>query len=91
MKALLVLSCVVLAGCCKPTVIKEPIEVLVPVATPCVDKPVDKPKWALDAVSEGSSVFDRVTAALFEIEQRRQYERELEAVLAPCVKPTPVN
>ncbi len=87
MRAMTIAACLVLTGCCKPTIIKEPIEVKVPVPVPCVDKPVDKPKWSLDVATADASIFDKVTLGLKEIEQRRQYERELEAVLAPCVKP----
>lgn len=74
-----------LAGCCpKPTIIREPVEVKVPVAVPCGAKQPEKPKWAMDTLTASANIFDKGLAAIKEIEQRRQYERELEATLKAC-------
>lgn len=75
-----------LAGCCpKPTIIKEPFEVKVPVPVPCKVTLPEKPVWALDTVAPGANVFTKGLAALQEIEQRRQYERELKAAMKECL------
>ena len=75
-----------LAGCTPPsTIIKEPVEVLVPVAKACPVEYPEKPFWALDEPGlKEANVFNKVNAALKEIEQRRGYERELEAALGVC-------
>lgn len=62
-----------------------PQRVEVPVQVRCkIDFP-EKPAFALDDPSlQSKTVFDKATAALVEIEQRRAYEERLEAALHAC-------
>ena len=79
------------SGCAEvPTkTVYVPKEVKVVVSTPCLQKEQipQKPKFALDdpAVMLQSS-YKKMLAALAELEQRRAYEMELEAVLLGCVQ-----
>lgn len=91
MKSLTILICLALAGCCpKPSIIREPVEVMVPVPVPCDAKLPVKPIWKLDAPEvRKAGLFLKGNSSLQELEQRRQYERELEAALSACIAPIP--
>lgn len=85
----LIALCLCLAACCPPQmVVREPVEVKVPVPVPCkIDLP-QKPIWQLDYPEVRSAgLFVKGNSALVELEQRRQYERELEAALLACTAP----
>lgn len=74
-----------LAGCAvEPQVITHAVEAKVPVPVPCKTKPVERPAFALDAVSPSDDVYTKGRAALVEIEQRKGYETKLEAANAAC-------
>jgi hypothetical protein len=66
-----------------------PQRVEVPVSIRCkVDFP-EHPTYALDDPAlRDKTLFDKMTAALVEIEQRRAYEERLEAALKVCADPT---
>lgn len=82
------LIALLLAGCaCKPIIVKEPVEVKVPVPVPCVAEVPAKPQWELDKYLKSGTLFERGNAALIEIEQRREYEAQLEAVVLHCKQP----
>ena len=89
----LTLIALLLSGCCSlcpPVVIKEPVEVKVPVPVPCVTDVPKRPAWQLDLKEVRSAgLFIRGNSALVELEQRRAYEAELEAVLIACTKINP--
>ena len=80
-----------LAACCPPQlIVKEPVEVKVPVPVPCQIQPPQKPIWQLDYPAVRSAgLFVKGNSALIELEQRRQYERELEAALSACIDSMP--
>ena len=82
----LIALCLILAACCpEATIIKEPVEVKVPVPVPCPVVIPPKPVWQLDYPEVRSAgLFVKGNSALLELEQRRQYERELEAALIAC-------
>jgi hypothetical protein len=66
-------------------VVKEAKEVLVPVQVPCKVAIPPRPSFKLDGPEvRGAGLFYKGNAALIEIEQHRQYERELEAALQAC-------
>lgn len=91
MKSISILLCLLVAGCatCTPEIIREPVEVRIPVSVRCVKAAIPKPNWIMDnAVVARSNVFEKGTAALQELEQRRQYERLLEAAIAACLNET---
>lgn len=75
----------------KPVVVSETVEVQVPITQLCNVEVPKKPVWMLDDPSTNalSDSFERMTAALKEIEQRRVYEAELEAALKHCVEEQP--
>lgn len=75
-----------LAGCAGKEVVQEVVEVKILVPVPCVKSEVAKPNWLLDnpKIAE-ATYFDKGNTALQEIEQRRAYERELEAVIKACM------
>ncbi len=87
MKLVLLASTALLAGCIcpPPLVIKEPVEVKVPVPVACLDAPLPKPEWELDKPAP-AGMFGKTTAVLRELEQRRNYEREMEAAIQACIK-----
>jgi len=85
MKLISLLLVVLLAGCGAAPLIKEPIEVKIPVAILCLSEPVAKPSWILDNPDLATqNVFEKALALIQELEQRREYERQLEAVLLAC-------
>lgn len=88
MKLIALLFVALLSGCqCKPTIIKEPVEVIKPVPVPCKVELPKRPVWQMDYPEVRSAgLFVKGNSALLELEQRRQYERELEAVLKTCVE-----
>lgn len=90
MKLIALAFCLFLSACCKPTIIREPVEVKVPVPVPCATDLPTKPVWQLDYPEvKDAGLFVKGNSALLELEQRRQYERELEAALVACIRPAP--
>jgi hypothetical protein len=85
--ALTPLACACATKCPPPETKVEfvPQRVEVPVQVRCkIDFP-PRPSYALDDPSlKDKSFFDKATAALVEIEQRRAYEERLEAALSAC-------
>lgn len=71
-------------------VVKEAKEVLVPVPVPCKVVVPPRPSFKLDGQEvRGQGLFYKGNAALIELEQRRQYELELEAALLSCTANIP--
>jgi hypothetical protein len=77
-------SVLALSACCTPEIIKEPIEVKVPVSVPCKIAKVDKPVMPFDGLKKEDSLFDKGKAALAELELRIAYEKQLEAAIKEC-------
>lgn len=88
MKFLLMLTALALAGCATDTVlVREPVEVKVVVKVPCLDKPVEKPEFALDLEDlRSKDLYTKGAAMIKEIEQRRDYEKKMEAAMQTCSK-----
>lgn len=88
---LLQLIALAVAGCCSlcpPKIIKEPVEVKVPVPVPCKVVVPSRPVWQMDYPEVRSAgLFVKGNSALIELEQRRKYEAELEALLVACTDP----
>jgi hypothetical protein len=90
MKAFLALSLTLgLCACAtKPPETKieyVPQRVEVPVQVRCKVQYPEHPPYAMDDPAlKDKTVFDKATAALVEIEQRRAYEERLEAALKVC-------
>ncbi|SAI70453.1 Uncharacterised protein [Bordetella ansorpii] len=85
MKALAAMSflSLSLAGCgATPMMRSERVEV--PVAVPCRVQRMAAPAWATSELPEDASFYQKVTALLAELEQRKAYERRIEAALAAC-------
>jgi hypothetical protein len=90
-----VLAAVLASGCatqkCPPPETKVeyvPQRVEVPVPIRCKVAFPGRPAYALeDASLKDKTTFDKTTAALVEIEQRRAYEEKLEAALKACADP----
>jgi len=87
---LIALSLVLLLSACCPkplVVVKEAVEVKIPVPVPCKVEMPAKPVWQLDyPATRSAGLFVKGNSALVELEQRRQYERELEAALLACTE-----
>lgn len=88
---LMLLVAVLLSGCWNPLkpdveirIVKEPYEVKVPVPVPCKATMPEKPVFVVDAVQKTADVLEKGTAVMTELEQRRQYERVLEAAMLAC-------
>ena len=76
-----------LAGCATPRIeyIREPVEVLVPIAQPC---PVTAPgfmEYATEFLTLESDDFEKIRAVLVERRQRSVVEEELRALLEVCI------
>lgn len=85
MKWLALPLAILLAGCASdPKIVVRTELVEVPVQVPCRAPDVERPKWAVDALQENATLFDRVKAMAVEIEQRRAYEQRLEAATRAC-------
>jgi hypothetical protein len=69
---------------CAAEPVYEPVEVSVPVAVPCQVPDVQKPVWKLQNTPADAPLFDKVKAALIELDQRKSYETKLEAALRAC-------
>ena len=90
MKAALVMALFLCACAGEPTVVREPVEVKVPIEVPCKPKDVPVPPWATDQVSDDADYFEKTRAVVEELAQRIAYEIQLKAALAGCAgKPTP--
>jgi hypothetical protein len=89
MKYLALFSVLFLAGCatCKPDIVIQKVEV--PVSVPCVKQAVQKPSFPLQGTNPNEDIFVLTKRALAEIELRRGYEGELEAVIQGCTSVTP--
>jgi len=88
--AVLAVACVpflTLTGCCPPAkIIKEPVEVRVSVPVPCLSKLPSKPVWAItNPAFTYKGLYPRTQTAIAELEQRRAYERSLEAAMLTCL------
>jgi len=59
-------------------------EVHIPVSVPCHAPAVEKPAFAVAALTIGAAILDQVTALLAERRQRQAYEAELEAAVKAC-------
>ncbi len=87
MRKILILSALaaMLAGCAsEPKVIYRSVEVQIPVSVPCKAPEVERPRFALDGATVSQGLYTKGAAALAEIEQRRAYEKRLEAAVAAC-------
>lgn len=84
MKRAAILALFMLAGCAGRDPLVRTVRVEVPVSVPCRAPVVPQPEWIMDQVPASAGIYQRVTAALAELEQRREYEKKLEAALAAC-------
>jgi hypothetical protein len=76
-----------LVGCaCNPKVVTETVEV--PVMVTCIKETPARPEFPLQISNPNEDLFVLTKRALAEIELRKGYEGELEAVLTAC-KETP--
>lgn len=96
MKYLMILfAALLLTGCPGPTpiIIKEPVEVRIPVPVPCVKAMPEKPVFELDKPEvKAGTLFEKGNGSLREIEQRRAYAGEMEVLLKACLgTPTPLQ
>lgn len=73
-----------LAACAAPEPVFKPVTVDVPVAAPCRTPPIKQPSSPLQLVAAAAPLFDKVKAALIEIDLRKAYETRLEAALHAC-------
>lgn len=89
MKALVLLCCLALAGCLTsherdPIITTKTVEV--PVEVKCVISYPQKPSPRLESVPVTASGYVKAQAALQELEDQRQYAKELHAVLSKCAE-----
>jgi hypothetical protein len=84
MRNALFATLLLLSACAAPEPVFKPVSVEVPVAVPCKAPAVPKPASALRQAVLTAPLFDKVKAALVEIDVRKAYEARLEAALAAC-------
>lgn len=74
-----------LTACSTHRTASVPVPVKVPFVAPCQVVTPTKPQWPLDDPEiQNKDVFQKVVAALAEIEMRISYELKLEAALEAC-------
>ena len=73
-----------LAACAGQQPVFRPVTVDVPVGVPCKAAPVPKPDFPLSHVAVTGSLFEKVKAALVELDRRKAYEARLKARLSAC-------
>lgn len=71
-------------GCATDRPLEIPREVLVPVATPCVTEPVERPAFVTDVELAAMTDYGLVISLAADRLARSQYEGRLEAVIAGC-------
>ena len=84
MKYVSLATLLLLAACSTPEPLFKPTVVDMPVATPCQTPLVQKPPSPLQKLAPQASLFDKIKAALIELDIRKGYEAELEAALTAC-------
>lgn len=88
MTAILIVSllifCLPLAGCMASKPVIETVTIEKPVPVPCRIPPIDKPAFAVDQVSQADDMATINRALRAELEQRRGYEKLLEAGVKAC-------
>ena len=84
--SLLVLSLVLLAGCCTPKTIEVTKEVRVPVITKCNITVPDKPVMPFETSPLGEDIYVKTQKMLSEIKYRKAYELKLETAITECNK-----
>lgn len=87
MKTLLVLLAITLAGCVTtqerdPVIVTKTVEVPVPVK--CSISYPQEPSQAVVSIPSTASGYAKTQAVLQELEDQRQYAKELRAVLSKC-------
>ena len=83
MKLLPLILALSVCGC---TCMPKTIEVKVPTPVPCIDTVPEKPNMPLQAADPKEDIFSHSKKAIAEIEVRKGYEKELEAVISACKK-----
>ena len=78
------LSLLLLTACAMPPPVFKAVTVDVPVALPCKTPALQPPVSPLQNIQTNASLFDKVKAALIEIDVRKAYETRLEAALTAC-------
>ena len=84
MKRAALALCLVLCACGTTEVVYKPVPVNVTVPVPCHAPAVTAPAWPTASVAPTASMFDKVKAALAELNLRRGYEARLEAANKSC-------
>ena len=77
-------SALLLTACAAPEPIFKPVTVDVPVVVTCRTPVIAKPASPLHQIAPEAPLFNKVKAALIEIDLRESYEARLEAALATC-------
>ncbi|MFE1574308.1 hypothetical protein ACFIQG_21295 [Comamonas odontotermitis] len=88
MRAAILLSAMVLAGCATtPTVELQKVNIAVPVES---REPMpERPTMPTEQLAPGADTFELLRAALAEIDRREGYEIQLRAALVNCTRPLP--
>ena len=80
---LIIILLALLTGCAGEPIF-TPVEVAVPVTTPCHAPTVTPPDFPLQHVAATASLFVKTRAALAELDLRQAYEAELRAAAEAC-------
>lgn len=84
MRFVLLAGCFLLTSCAAQQPIYKPVSVDVPVRVECHVPEIPKPNSPLQQIQIDAPLFDKVKAALIEIDNRKIYEAEVEAALQSC-------
>ena len=84
MKIVHLAALTLLAACAAPPPAFRPVAVDMPVAVPCKTPPLQQPDETLRQVAPQAPLFDKIKAALIELDNRKAYETQMEAALAAC-------
>ena len=69
---------------CTTEPVYHPVAVDIPIAAPCPTPSVTHPAWPLQSIPPQAPLFDKVQAALIELNLRKAYETQIEAGLNAC-------
>lgn len=87
MKSIILALSVALWGCSTPAIVREPVEVMVPIPIPCVDSNQIPPMIALETetVQRNDILGDKVVALVDDFKRLKESNRVLRELLQGCL------
>lgn len=86
MKNILLIVCIIFAGCAGIKPQPATIKVEVPVPVPCIISQIELPDFAVDDLSVDAGIWPQMLSLRAERIQRKAYEHVLEQAIKACQK-----